>query len=106
VIAMKSACKSVLVAAFAALALGGVAQAGEFDSGWGSDRGGFTRPDRGGYGGRHWDDGRYYGRPVHRPWRPVFAGPRWGWHDDCRLIVKRRVNPWGDVVVRRIRVCG
>src|SRR5690349_15163318 len=38
-----------------------------------------------------------WGRPVARPW--------WRHADDCRLIIKRRVNPWGEVTTRRIEVC-
>ncbi len=29
-----------------------------------------------------------------------------GDHDDCRLIIKRSVDRWGDLVVKRIKVCG
>lgn len=53
-------------------------------------------------------DGPVYGRsaysaPVYG--RPVYARP----HDDedeCRVVVKRRVNAWGDLVIRKTRVCG
>jgi hypothetical protein len=37
--------------------------------------------------------------------RPVFAGPRWGSHDDCRIIVKERVNRWGEEVQVRRKIC-
>lgn len=65
-------------------------------------------PGRSGY---H-DDHRYYGRPV--PERPHWDRPHWQrpvaarphWDDDCRLIIKKRVNPWGEVTVTRIRRCG
>jgi hypothetical protein len=40
----------------------------------------------------------YYGRPVYG--RPVFDD-----QEECRVIVKKRVNAWGDVVVKRIRRC-
>jgi hypothetical protein len=35
------------------------------------------------------------------------VGGRPHWHDDedCRIIIKRRVNAWGDLVERRIKVC-
>lgn len=54
------------------------------------------------------EERRFVGRPVPE-WgysgRPVATRP-WGRHgEDCRLIVKRRVNPWGEVVVRRVRIC-
>jgi hypothetical protein len=57
--------------------------------------------------------GRYYGRPVpdrphwdRHPWhRPISGRPHWRDDEDCRIIIKRRVNAWGDVVVRRIKVC-
>ena len=40
-----------------------------------------------------------YGRPVYG--RPVFDD-----HDDCRVIIKKRVNAWGDVAIKRIKRCG
>jgi hypothetical protein len=51
---------------------------------------------------------RVHDRPVPgwRPWsRPVAARPWQGPGEDCRLIIKRRVNPWGEISVRRIQVC-
>jgi hypothetical protein len=39
----------------------------------------------------------FYGRPVYG--RPVFD------HDECRVIIKKRVNAWGDVVIKRIKRC-
>ena len=53
--------------------------------------------------------GRYYGRPVRDHWdrhwsRPVYGRPHWR-DDDCRTIIRRRVNAWGEVVVTRTRVC-
>jgi hypothetical protein len=57
---------------------------------------------------------RYYGRPVpdrgywerHSYSRPVVAIPAWGHRDhDCRILVKRNVNDWGQVVIKRTRVC-
>ena len=46
----------------------------------------------------------YWGRGDYRPvyGRPVYAG---GYGGGCRLIIKKRENAWGDVVVKRIRVC-
>jgi hypothetical protein len=45
-------------------------------------------------------------RPGWRSWsRPVAVRP---WHrpgEDCRVIIKRRENQWGEVTVRRIQVC-
>jgi hypothetical protein len=57
---------------------------------------------------------RYYGRPIPQPgyWerhsysRPVVAVPAWGHSDqDCRIVVRRNVNDWGQVVIKRKRVC-
>ena len=56
---------------------------------------------------------RYYGRPVRErphwdqhPWHhPVGGRPHWRDDEDCRIIIKRRVNAWGDLVERRIKVC-
>ncbi|PVE24163.1 hypothetical protein DC522_11785 [Microvirga sp. KLBC 81] len=127
--------KRVVLGVVAALTVGGATQASELsftvptngydlhqniaDYGNGS----FERND---YSHReHWsehrDPGRYYGRPVpewkeRRPhWgayygvpvaeRPVFAGPRWGYHEDCRIIIKERVNRWGETVQVRREVC-
>jgi hypothetical protein len=51
---------------------------------------------------------RIYGRPVP-DWRyrsrPVAARPWRGPGEDCRVIIKQRENPWGEVTVRRIEVC-
>ena len=118
--------KSVL-AAVAVLTLGSAVQASErnvavrvadhhaygpvadFDT---YDESRFTRHERGDveerFGRRHPD--RFYGRPVpDQPrWaRPVFDQPRWRHRhfEECRVIVKRRVNFWGEPVVRRIRIC-
>lgn len=76
-----------------------------------TDEGGGQRWREGGDLGRwghrpHWDEGRFYGRPVPGWGRPV-AERRWwrGRGEDCRIIVKRRMTPWGDVRVRRIEIC-
>jgi hypothetical protein len=113
--------------ALAALALGSAAEAadvditaraGEYGSYYrfaddegreGRDDDGFRRHGRIEERGSFHEPGRFYGRPLAE-WpaagRPVFARPGWGRHeDDCRLIVKRRVNRWGDLIVRRVRVC-
>lgn len=75
----------------------------------------------------HREPGRYYGRPVpdwregrpyrggyasvpvverHHWQRPVFAGPRWAYQDTCKIIIKERVNRWGELVQVRRKVCG
>lgn len=38
-------------------------------------------------------------------WRPVFAGPGWGYRDRCRIIINERVNRWGERVQVRREVC-
>ncbi len=58
-------------------------------------------------GPRHVEEERIYDQPG--PERrflghPVGARPWWE-GEDCRLTVKRRVNRWGEVIVRRVRVC-
>ena len=118
---------TLAVLGMAAVALGGAAQASEVqiviragEAGWqrpvadyGFENAG-PRVEEHRYGGRRsYHEDRLYERPVverHR-WshpvlaRPVFARP--GWHDgeECRIIVKRRVNHWGELVVRRIKIC-
>ena len=37
------------------------------------------------------------GRPVYG--RPVYGG------EDCRVVVKQRVNRWGEMIVKRVRIC-
>ncbi len=52
--------------------------------------------------------GRYHGVPVAEVpyWqRPVFAGPGQGYGDRCRIIIKERVNRWGEMVQVRTKVC-
>ncbi len=119
--------RKAVLGAVAALALGSVAQAADFN----------ITVRMGEYGSHHrfvdGDDGedgfddrlRRPGRVEQRErfrdsdirsrhdrdWppamgRPVFARPGWGRHfEECRVIVKRRMDRWGDVVVRRIRIC-
>ncbi|EIM26876.1 hypothetical protein [Microvirga lotononidis] len=58
-------------------------------------------------GPRYVEEERIDGRPGpgwHRPSYPVAARPWWR-GEDCRLIIKRRMNPWGEVIERRVRVC-
>ncbi len=57
---------------------------------------------------RRFRHGGYYGVPVaQRPhWQqPVFAGPSWGYPDTCKIIIKERVNRWGETVQVRTKVC-
>jgi hypothetical protein len=101
-----------VVGATTALMLGGAVQASEVNISISSDRGSYRSVgyygDDYGYGerryirapsdyGYHHGD-RYYGRPVA-------ARPHWYGHDDCRLIIKKRVDPWGNMVVTRIKRC-
>ena len=51
-----------------------------------------------------------YARPVGFGYaRPAFWGqggytrPAFG--EECRVLVKKRVDPWGDVVIKRISTC-
>jgi hypothetical protein len=53
-------------------------------------------------------DGPVYGRSAysaHAYGRPVYARPGGDDEDECRVIVKKRVNNWGDVIIRKTRVC-
>jgi hypothetical protein len=65
------------------------------------------REERASLGGRYAEE-RVYGRPGpgwrHRS-RPVATHPGQGSGEDCRVIVKQRENPWGEITVRRIEVC-
>lgn len=58
--------------------------------------------DRPGYGGP-----RYYEPHGYRfaGERRGFRGPVFDDDDDCRVVIKRRVNRYGEVVVRRMRIC-
>lgn len=59
-------------------------------------------------GARYVEEERVYDRlvPGWRPWGRPVAARRWqGPGSDCRVIIKRRENPWGEITVRRIRVC-
>jgi len=64
-------------------------------------RGGGYRPET--YDERSPLQRHHWSRPVFA--RPVFGRPGWDSAEECRIIIKRRVNPWGDVVVRRIKIC-
>lgn len=73
---------------------GGTANAQGFSIQFGSP--GYYRPWHHHYG----SDYGYYHRPYYR---------HYGYYDGdyggCRVIVRRHVNPWGEVVVSRRRVC-
>ncbi len=56
---------------------------------------GYARPAHFGYPG--YARPAFYGHPGYA--RPAFGG------EECRLIIKKRVDPWGDVTVKRIRIC-
>ncbi len=60
---------------------------------------GIGRPD---YGGPRYDEPRGY---RYAGERRGFRGPVFDDDDDCRMVVKRRVNRFGEVVERRIRIC-
>ena len=54
----------------------------------------------------------YDGPRYHEPRGYRFAGERRGFRgpvfdddDDCRIVIKRRVNRYGEVVERRMRIC-
>ena len=97
--------------AVAALMIGGAAQAGdEYRYG---GHGGYQQVQYhggggygGGYGGGHsygggsGYGGGYYGRPSGG-----YGGWHGGGHGGCRLIIKKHVNRWGEMVVTRIRRC-
>ena len=68
-----------------------------------------SHSDEGGHGWRgEWGADHFYGRPYRNHWRRPVAEGQW-WRDrqgeDCRIIIKRRVTPWGDVRVRRVEIC-
>ncbi len=112
-------------AAATALMLGSAAQAADLDVGPESDQYGYQEPS-GEYGyqepsreygrieeapvepRRRWREWRFHDRPVAegRVWsRPALARPAWSYGGECRVIIKERVNPWGERVVREIRRC-
>lgn len=45
----------------------------------------------------------YDGPRYHE--RRGFRGPVFNDDDDCRMVVKRRVNRYGEIVERRMRIC-
>ncbi|WP_141740439.1 hypothetical protein [Bosea sp. BIWAKO-01] len=56
----------------------------------------------------------YDGPRYHEPRGYPFAGERRGFRgptviddddDDCRIVIKRRVNRYGELVERRMRIC-
>jgi hypothetical protein len=58
------------------------------------------RPSRYGRRWRHeynWDPFRWN--------HPIFARLYWRDYDDCRIVITRRVNARGALVVRRERIC-
>ena len=63
-----------------------------------------------GYSRSSFHGGHGYARPAsfggyravharHFYGRPVYDG------GDCRTIIKKRIDPWGDMVVKKIRTC-
>ncbi|PTM42827.1 hypothetical protein [Bosea sp. 124] len=58
--------------------------------------------DRPGYDGPRYHEPRGYRFAGERR---GFRGPVYDDDDDCRMVIKRRVNRYGEVVVRRMRIC-
>lgn len=129
---MRSPLKTLALSALAVLALGGAAQAADVTVTVRGDsyvRVSDHRGFEGGYGrgfeerryghGRGYDDDGFRSFPERR-WNRVVE-TRGGWdhgrgdhgrwghggfgRGDCRVIIRRRVNPWGDVVVKKTRIC-
>ena len=93
--------KDLLPAVLAALVLGGAAliTAIPAQAQWG-----YGPPHYRPYYGRPYGPpGPYYGRRYYRP--PY--GPRYGWRygPQCRVVVTRRINRWGEPVIVRRRIC-
>jgi hypothetical protein len=67
----------------------------------GIDQPGYDRP---GYDGPRYDEPRGY---RYAQERRGFRGPivRDDDDDDCRIVIKRRVNRYGELVIRRMRIC-
>lgn len=127
---MSSIVAKTILGAVAAVVLCGAAQAADFDAAvrvapYGSPHrfvDGDNGPDNDDNigGGRPWSTERRedFRERDHRHWRfghdwgpgrgrPVFARPGWDrYEEECRVVVKRRTNPWGGVVVQRTRICG
>ncbi len=120
---MNTALRKAALSAIALLGLGGMAQAGGIDVVARRDPPSYERPrfaddcrDRRYIRAPDWDDCRVAGS-YHRPWRgwrpwgyrhhrvPVAAWPYWRDGDDCRIVVTRRENPWGEVIVKRTKIC-
>jgi hypothetical protein len=60
---------------------------------------------RGGWHG-DWGGAPSYGRPFRPHWaRPIAEHRWWRGREDCRLIIKRRLSPWGEVRVKRVEIC-
>ncbi len=111
---------ALLAAALTTLALGGAAKAADISividgpglrpvSDWrghdGHERGygrGGWHGERGPRWNRGYDDDGLRAWPERRSFSRV--GGRWG-AEECRVIVKRRVSPWGDVRVKRVQIC-
>jgi hypothetical protein len=119
----------IVLGAVAALIVGSAVQAADVRVTVDTDRdahrqAGYYQVDAGGYEDRrhapeYRDDGyrgpdRYDGRPVpdrdnwerDRWSRSVVERPHWRGDDDCRLIIKKREDAWGNVTVTRIKRCG
>jgi hypothetical protein len=51
------------------------------------------------------DHGERYAQGRHGWDRPVYGRPVFAPYDDCRTIIRRKINHWGEMVVRRVRIC-
>jgi hypothetical protein len=115
-----NALRNAAMAAVAAMALGGAAQASEITISIRTADHGAARQivdyddhaDNRFERHRQWDDEsfhrgvpqRFDGPPTH--WRRAFfASTDWRDGDDCRVIVKRRLSRWGELVVRKLTLC-
>lgn len=109
---MKFGLKAAVFGAVAALGCAGAAQASEVsvavdttNDGLHRDIADYARGSFERHGYRRGEDGYEHRGPDRYDGRPVFAGPGWGYRRPCRLIIKERVNRWGEEVQVRRKVC-
>jgi hypothetical protein len=101
----------VVLGAVTALMISGSAQA-QYYGGGGYGQGYHSSQSYGGgygqgyYGGRTYGSGYGHGyQSGHYYGRPVAERPHWGGHQRCHQFAKRRVNRWGEMVVKHITRC-
>ena len=55
--------------------------------------------------GWKWKHGHHHGWRHHNHWGVVVVGPRYDYDDYCFVKKVKRYDDWGNVYIKRVRIC-